>query len=496
MNNRVVKALIFGAGDNLRLTLDKTIDSGYEIVAIIDNDEKKQGKIFHYDNRDFIVESPQIIKELSFDLVIVSVIYATYQYALTKQLVRLGVSSDNIFTWYGAEFVQLKFPDILGTLEWTHENIFFDVSSITQYDGGTGVQRVVNKLYLNLCRISQIKITPIRWLGEYVTSDVYHCRLNHTDYTNTESRICLKNNDKILLADLSLLEVPSCLSEIRKSGGISYVIVYDLLPLLIRDLVPDAHKRNFKRYIDSVLKFADNVICISKTVAHDVFEYMQANNIVREKELRIHWFHLGFDISASTGNPRPIIDEFRKRIKTLFLLVGTISPHKNQELALRALAKVSVDAPEANIGLLIIGHSGWKDQGFKDMLLHDGVRNHVLWLQDATDFELEYSYKIADALLFPSQNEGFGLPLVEAAYQGLQILCSDIPIFRELAGDNAEYFTLTNEDELSKSMMQWDKENNHPDSGNIRLYTWQECTEEILNILNDITDPYIVVGKS
>jgi glycosyltransferase involved in cell wall biosynthesis len=130
------------------------------------------------------------------------------------------------------------------------------------------------------------------------------------------------------------------------------------------------------------------------------------------------------------------------------------------------------------------------------MLLHDGVRNHVLWLQDATDFELEYSYKIADALLFPSQNEGFGLPLVEAAYQGLQILCSDIPIFRELAGDNAEYFTLTNEDELSKSMMQWDKENNHPDSGNIRLYTWQECTEEILNILNDITDPYIVVGKS
>jgi glycosyltransferase involved in cell wall biosynthesis len=49
-------------------------------------------------------------------------------------------------------------------------------------------------------------------------------------------------------------------------------------------------------------------------------------------------------------------------------------------------------------------------------------------------------YRLADGLLFPSRAEGFGIPMVEAALAGLPLFCSDIPPFREIAGNAAVYF--------------------------------------------------------
>lgn len=49
-------------------------------------------------------------------------------------------------------------------------------------------------------------------------------------------------------------------------------------------------------------------------------------------------------------------------------------------------------------------------------------------------------YRLSDGLLFPSRSEGFGIPMIEAALAALPIFCSDIPPFREIAGDAASYF--------------------------------------------------------
>ena len=51
-------------------------------------------------------------------------------------------------------------------------------------------------------------------------------------------------------------------------------------------------------------------------------------------------------------------------------------------------------------------------------------------------------YLLADALLFPSTREGFGIPILEAGLAHLPIFCTDIPPFRESAQDNAYYFSL------------------------------------------------------
>jgi glycosyltransferase involved in cell wall biosynthesis len=49
-------------------------------------------------------------------------------------------------------------------------------------------------------------------------------------------------------------------------------------------------------------------------------------------------------------------------------------------------------------------------------------------------------YRLADALLFPSREEGFGIPIIEAAFGRLPVFCADIPVLRELGGDDVSYF--------------------------------------------------------
>ena len=61
-------------------------------------------------------------------------------------------------------------------------------------------------------------------------------------------------------------------------------------------------------------------------------------------------------------------------------------------------------------------------------------------LQDISDAQLRTLYETCSCLMFPSKSEGFGLPLAEAMGMGVPCVASDIPIFRELAGDAARYF--------------------------------------------------------
>ena len=76
-----------------------------------------------------------------------------------------------------------------------------------------------------------------------------------------------------------------------------------------------------------------------------------------------------------------------------------------------------------------------------------------LELQDSVFFLAEFSdsflpdeviadfFRIADALIFPSREEGFGIPLLEAAFSHLPVFCTDIPPLQELGMDDAYYFS-------------------------------------------------------
>jgi glycosyltransferase involved in cell wall biosynthesis len=142
----------------------------------------------------------------------------------------------------------------------------------------------------------------------------------------------------------------------------------------------------------------------------------------------------------------------------LFLLPARLTPRKNIELALRIMAELRDEFPEA--ALLITGPEGPHNPSnalYKQKLLDlrkDLNLEHVVhFLAEITsgfipDNVIADFYRLADALLYPSREEGFGIPLIEAAVNSIPVFCANIAVLHELGAEDVSYFDLGTEPPL------------------------------------------------
>jgi len=125
--------------------------------------------------------------------------------------------------------------------------------------------------------------------------------------------------------------------------------------------------------------------------------------------------------------PRPFI-----------VFVGSREPRKNLERLVRAF---ETSALSDEFDLVLVGREAWGPPV-------RGVRT----ISGASDEVMSGIYSAAVALVMPSLHEGFGLPLVEALVAGLPVACSDIPVFREVAGPHATYFDPLDECDIARAL--------------------------------------------
>lgn len=135
----------------------------------------------------------------------------------------------------------------------------------------------------------------------------------------------------------------------------------------------------------------------------------------------------------------------------LLLLPVRLTRRKNIELALRALAELRKDLPQAM--LVVTGPAGPHNPANIEYRKNLLALRDELGLRGAAHFVSEYSdeflpdavvadfYRLADALILPSREEGFGIPLIEAAFSHLPVFCADIPSLRELGGEETFFFS-------------------------------------------------------
>ncbi len=135
----------------------------------------------------------------------------------------------------------------------------------------------------------------------------------------------------------------------------------------------------------------------------------------------------------------------------ILLLPVRITPRKNIELALWTLAALKKDFPHA--ALVVTGplgpHNANNIKYFEiltDLRKQLGLVGSVHFLAEAhngflPDEVIADFYRVSDALLFPSREEGFGIPLIEAAFSHLPAFCADIPPLRKLGLGDAQFFS-------------------------------------------------------
>jgi glycosyltransferase involved in cell wall biosynthesis len=122
-----------------------------------------------------------------------------------------------------------------------------------------------------------------------------------------------------------------------------------------------------------------------------------------------------------------------------FLAIGSLDPRKNISALIRAYVDGGVHA-RTGIGLVLAGgkfSSFSEDRGLASLLAQPGVRH----LGYVPDDDLPALYSGCQAFVMPSVYEGFGIPIIEALACGAPVLCSDIPVFREVGGSRVRYFS-------------------------------------------------------
>jgi glycosyltransferase involved in cell wall biosynthesis len=147
----------------------------------------------------------------------------------------------------------------------------------------------------------------------------------------------------------------------------------------------------------------------------------------------------------------------------LILLPVRITSRKNIELALQTLAVLRNDFLSAQ--LVVTGplgpHNSANLQYFEKLsVLREqlGLKNSAHFLAELTnefvsDEVISDFYKLADALLFPSFEEGFGIPILEAGFAGLPVFCSDILPLKKLGGEFVSYFSPDENPKVVAKMM-------------------------------------------
>ncbi len=162
----------------------------------------------------------------------------------------------------------------------------------------------------------------------------------------------------------------------------------------------------------------------------------------------------GVDVAALLGLADATIGLIRAAdlltFDPLILLPARVTPRKNIELALRIVAAMRANG-RPSAGLVVTGpvdpHDALASAYFATLvgLRRDlGLDAAVAFLAEllhepASEALVHDLYRLADLLLLPSRDEGFGIPILEAAVHRLPIICSDLPALRELAGEAALY---------------------------------------------------------
>lgn len=167
-------------------------------------------------------------------------------------------------------------------------------------------------------------------------------------------------------------------------------------------------------------------------------------------------------------------------------MVSTVEPRKNYRQAINAFTLLWNN--NIDVVLHIVGKEGWNVEETVNLINNNPYLNKKLFWHNSgiSDKELSELYKESDCVISTSLAEGFGLFLVEAASYEKPLLIRDIPIFREIAGENATYFKTDSAEEFSNVITKWLKnyKNCNIPLPKIQFISWNECTNKIIKDLS------------
>ncbi|MBR1409599.1 MAG: glycosyltransferase family 4 protein [Prevotella sp.] len=216
---------------------------------------------------------------------------------------------------------------------------------------------------------------------------------------------------------------------IRKSGIPAVVTIHDLIFLRHPEFYHPIDVQIYKWKFRQTIKEASNIIAISECTKRDILEY--GGDIVSEDKITLIYQSCSprFNVSNNSLPSHSLINA-----KRYILSVGSIEPRKNTMLALKALRYLPDD-----ISLVLVGrHTTYTDK-LSDYAQANGLEHRLIVLHGVSDHELPAIYSGAEAFVYPSVYEGFGIPIIEAISCGLPVVACTGSCLEEAGGPDSLY---------------------------------------------------------
>jgi glycosyltransferase involved in cell wall biosynthesis len=262
------------------------------------------------------------------------------------------------------------------------------------------------------------------------------------------------------------------------------VTVFDIFPITGHEYSSPDFRRKFSALLLEAVERATRVITSSRYTA----EQLLAHTPVSESKLRI--IPLGVDPPSLNLSPEER-ESARERLvgkgNEIILSVGVLQIRKNTLNALRALEKLP-----NRYRLILVGGDGYGSETIHDYMRRQGLGPRVQVRGYVTLGELQSLYQSASVLLFPSLEEGFGIPVLEAMANGLPVVASRTASLPEAGGDAALYIDphdpqdiadkvrrAVEDPELRRNMIQQGLER-------AREFSWQRVAEATLQVYDEV----------
>lgn len=293
--------------------------------------------------------------------------------------------------------------------------IFLDTSFVYRNKSGIGVyvdtlKNVLNKKYINYFSY-EFRYPKIFYNVKYL---LYILWLNTIFYIKT------------LFCKSQIFIFPSFIMPyLTHKKNKYYTIIHDLTGF--RKYEMTKHARCIHQLsVYTAIKKADTIVTVSNTVRQELIEKFN----ISPDRIKVVYNSIGEHFINANLNPE-ILNKYNIQKDKYILSVATLNKRKNIPELIKAFESISDKYPE--LKLVLVGGMG--NENREKLTKHP----NIIFTGYIKDEEIPVLYKNALMYVFPSLYEGFGTPIIEAQYSNCPLLCSDIPVFREVAGKGAEF---------------------------------------------------------
>jgi glycosyltransferase involved in cell wall biosynthesis len=254
--------------------------------------------------------------------------------------------------------------------------------------------------------------------------------------------------DSLLGRPADVYFYPNYLPLPQKQGK-KVLFVHDLTYLTNPDMASQEAVKTLGANLEKQEEKADLILTCSEYNRQEMLKHFRH---IPENKIRVvpHGLSDSFRKPAAPERVGAVREKYRLT-KPYFLFVGTLEPRKNLLRLVHSflLFKQRAQAPHE---LILAGSRGWIGEEFMHFILSPQLADKVRWVESISEEDMPALYTGAEAFVFPSLKEGFGIPLLEAMGCGVPVLCSNTAAIPEVVGDAAWMMDPSNVGDWSLAM--------------------------------------------